>query len=189
MKCNVNMVERYAESEVEERVKIIMQNYPNFIPFIEGYEKTLVIIIAQEKEYRRKQMHADLGVRVQTSGVSDPTARQAIDNVMIMDAIRNGDIDGISKDLDEEMRSMHEMEIKTLQNMRQDYEIFRDTFHVLDPSMADVFERYLKCGRKTEKLAYDLDMKPETLRSQVCRSKKTLDMEFASRLQRKYKYA
>ena len=54
MKCNVNMVEKYAESEVEEIVKIIMQNYPNFIPFIEGYEKTLVIIIAQEKEYRRK---------------------------------------------------------------------------------------------------------------------------------------
>jgi len=46
----------------------------------------------------------------------------------------------------------------------------QSTFFYLDPDAADTFVKYLECGRKTEKLAYELDIKPET------HSKSTISM-------------
>ena len=57
---------------------------------------------------------------MQTSGISDPTAREAIDNIMIMDAIRSGDLKSIIRDLDEEVMQLHETEVRTLRNMKED---------------------------------------------------------------------
>ena len=44
----------------------------------------------------------DLGVRVQTSGTGDPTAKAAIENVMIMEAIQKGNLEGVTSELDEQ---------------------------------------------------------------------------------------
>ena len=41
----------------------------------------------QEQEYKHRAARGDLGVRVQTSGISDPTVRETIDNIMIMDML------------------------------------------------------------------------------------------------------
>ena len=51
---------------------------------MEGYEQSLSFIIKEEKAYARKSVMGDLGVRVQNSGTGDPTAKAAIENVMIM---------------------------------------------------------------------------------------------------------
>ena len=69
--------------------------------------------------------------------MSDPTAREAIDNIMIMDAIRAGDLSSIIRDLDEEVSKLHEAEVATLQNMKEDYSVLQSTFYYLDPDAAD----------------------------------------------------
>ena len=38
----------------------------------------------------------------------------------------------------------------------------------------DSFEKYLQCGRHTEKLAYELDIKPESLNMQMFVIKKVV---------------
>lgn len=50
-------------------------------------------------------------MRVQNSHISDPTAREAIDNMMIEQAIREGDLTEVIAELDEDIRRIHEMEI------------------------------------------------------------------------------
>ncbi|WP_303956989.1 hypothetical protein [[Clostridium] aminophilum] len=108
--------------------------------------------------------------------------------MMIMEAIRSGDLTSVIRDLDEEVTQIHEMEVRTLRNMKEDYLVLQSTFYYLDPDTADVFVKYLVCGRKTEKLAYDLDIKPEALKMQMCRTKKTLVEQTAGILNRKYQY-
>ena len=49
-------------------------------------------IIKEEKAYAGKSAMGDLGVRVQNSGTSAPTAKAAIENVMIMEAIQKGNL-------------------------------------------------------------------------------------------------
>ena len=49
----------------------------------------------------RKSVMRDIGVRVQTSGTGDPTAKAAIENVMIMEAIQKGNLESVTSELDE----------------------------------------------------------------------------------------
>lgn len=79
----------------------------NFIRMVEGFERNLSFIIKQEKEMKRRAAIGELGVRVQNSHISDPTAREAIDNMMIEQAIREGDLTEVIAELDEDIRRIH----------------------------------------------------------------------------------
>ena len=88
MREEANIVEQYADADTSGRIDILIKYYPNFLRLMEGYEQSLSYIIKLVKEYRHRAARGELGVWVQTSEISDPTAREAIDNIMIMDAIR-----------------------------------------------------------------------------------------------------
>lgn len=70
----------------------------------------------------------DIGVRVQTSGIGDPTAKAAIENVMIMEAIQKGNLESVTSELDEQVVMKYQKEVVTIQNMREDYQILRNQF-------------------------------------------------------------
>ena len=95
---------------------------------MEGYEQSLSFIIKEEKAYARKSVMGDLGVRVQTSGTSDPTAKEAIENIMIMEAIQKGNLESVTSELDEQVVIKYQKEVVTIQNMREDYQILRNQF-------------------------------------------------------------
>ena len=65
-------------------------------------------------------------------------------------------------------------EVATIQNMREDYQILRNQFFYQEPADVDSFEKYLQCGRHTEKLASELDIKPESLKMQMFVIKKVV---------------
>ena len=50
MKVEANIVKQYADSDVGERIELLIKHYPNFIRLVEGYEQSLSFIIKQEKE-------------------------------------------------------------------------------------------------------------------------------------------
>ena len=167
MSGGANIVEQYAGADVPARIELLIKYYPNFIRLVEGYEQSLSFIIKEEKAYARKSAMEDLGVRVQTSGTSDPTAKEAIENIMIMEAIQKGNLESVTSELDEQVVMKYQREVVTIQNMREDYQILRNQFFYLEPADVDSFEKYLQCGRHTEKLAYELDIKPEALKMQM----------------------
>ena len=167
MSGGANIVEQYAGADVPARIELLIKYYPNFIRLVEGYEQSLSFIIKEEKAYARKSVMGDLGVRVQTSGTSDPTAKEAIENIMIMEAIQKGNLESVTSELDEQVVMKYQREVVTIQNMREDYQILRNQFFYLEPADVDSFEKYLQCGRHTEKLAYELDIKPEALKMQM----------------------
>lgn len=109
MKDEANIVEKYADSDVGKRIEILIRYYPNFIRLVEGFEQSLSFIIKQEKEMKRRAAIGELGVWVQNSHISDPTAKEAIDNIMIMEAIKKGELESVISELDEDLRILHEI--------------------------------------------------------------------------------
>ena len=83
---------------------------------------------------KRRSSLGKLGVRVQTSNISDPTSREAIDNIMITQAIKSGELSAIISDLDADLISLHESEVRTIRNMKEDYSILQSTFFYIPSS-------------------------------------------------------
>ena len=128
MQDEANIVKQYEDANVSGRIEILIKYYPNFIRLVEGYEQSLSFIIKEEKAYARKSAMGDIGVRVQTSGTGDPTAKAAIENVMIMEAIQKGNLESVTSELDEQVVIKYQKEVVTIQNMREDYQILRNQF-------------------------------------------------------------
>jgi len=184
-----NLIRKYAASDILNRLDIIITYYPNFLQLIEGYEKSLSIIIREEKAYARKCDQGDVGVRVMVSRSDDPTANMAMDNISILQSIQDGNLSNIMSDDDSDVIGQYQWEVDTLHAMKDDYHILNNTISFLDPEEANVFTQYLVAGRKTEKLAYDMDIKPGALRMKISRSKKTVLDTAKELLNKKYHIA
>ena len=79
----IRIVDEYATSDIKGRIDIILENYPNFLEIMDGYEESLKFLIINERKAARRRNMGELGVRVQTSGISDKTANEAIERVML----------------------------------------------------------------------------------------------------------
>jgi len=55
-------------------------------------------VIRNERDYNRKRLLGDSGIRVQTSNIGDITAQTAVENVTIQQAIHDGDWYAATKD-------------------------------------------------------------------------------------------
>lgn len=84
-----NIVERYIRADIEKRDEIILDNYGMFNRILDGYEQSLSIVIRNERDYNRKRLLGDSGIRVQTSNIGDITAQTAVENVTIQQAIHD----------------------------------------------------------------------------------------------------
>ena len=87
---------------------------------IDSFEIGVIHLISSEKAYNRHSRHADLGVRIQSgNGYSDPTGNQAVENVMIKDAMKACDFSGdLLKDTD--ASEEHRRDILTIKMMREE---------------------------------------------------------------------
>ncbi|SEA28758.1 hypothetical protein SAMN05216349_108108 [Oribacterium sp. KHPX15] len=137
------LVESYGTGNAKERFDLIYENYSVFPQLVDCFEIGLFNTILNEKEYnRRAKNSADLGVRVQTSNKSDPTAKMAVERVMIREAIERCDTDGgILKDTDNPEK--HKKDIWTIAMMRREYEVF-DSF--LNALKGDEYQINLTCN-------------------------------------------
>ena len=108
------LVDRYGESNPHERFMLIYKNYEVFLNLVESYEAGLFNRILYEREYNlRAKKGEDLGIRIQTNRISDPTARQAIENLLIREVIEEEkDSGNILKDTDDPEK--HRRDIITL---------------------------------------------------------------------------
>ena len=125
-----SIVDKYRRADLDTRVDIILRNYARFNKLVDGYEKCLSIVIRNEREHKRRRENGELGVRVQTSNISDVTANTAVENVSIQEAIHEGDYNTALKGSEEYF--IHRAEIKTLLDMRDDYEIVCSQVESLD---------------------------------------------------------
>ena len=86
-----SIVKTYGNATMEKRVEIILDNYSNFDCMLDGFERSLYLVILTEREDKRNSEKSDLGVRVQTSNISDPTGNTGTNEAELKRAIHVGD--------------------------------------------------------------------------------------------------
>lgn len=170
MVTKVSIVEAYADASIEKKIEIILDNFNGFNSIIDGYEKCLSIQIRNEREYNRRKNNGDLGIRVQSSGISDTTARIAIENVTIQEAIKKGNYEEALKGVDDYAK--HKREIQTLINMRDDYVIVSSQINLLQGEDLKIFQQYLSKEMKITDIAIEENRGYDALQKRLKRSRK-----------------
>ena len=168
------LVDSYGTGNAKERFDLIYENYSVFPQLVDCFEIGLFNTILNEKEYnRRAKNSADLGVRVQTSNKSDPTAKMAVERVMIREAIERCDTDGgILKDTDNPEK--HKKDIWTIAMMRREYEVFDSFLNTLDGREYTIMTRHLNEKCTTAKIAEELKIADKTVSNQLSEIKCSL---------------
>ena len=132
----------------------MLNNYAVFPKIIRKAEKKIQYKIKSEKEYLRSHARGELGVRVQTSGTSDPTFNEASTNIMIEDAFNTGEVDkGLLKGIKD--ASVYEDDIRLVSVMRMDFELLEEIIEDLDESDSKIMKQYLLEGRLFKEIADD----------------------------------
>ena len=146
-----------------------------FLKLIESYETGLFNRILYEREYNLRAMNGeDIGIRVHTNRISDPTARKAIENLMIREAIEEANDSGnILKDTDDPEK--HKRDILTLRMMRREYEVFNTSLNALTGREYRITYRYIQKEQKLEEIADDENLAYQSIKNLIAATRKTLE--------------
>ena len=72
------IVTKYGDSTKERRLDMICKYYPCFLEIVDSFIEDMEDDIRNEQDYNRRASLGDLGVRVQTSGLSNRTQKEAV---------------------------------------------------------------------------------------------------------------
>lgn len=169
------LVDAYGKGDPRERFMLIYRNYEVFPQLIDCYELGLFNRILYEKEYnRRKKNGDDLGVRIQTSKKSDPTAKLAVEHVMIRDAIKECNFSGeLLKDTDNSEK--HRRDILTIHMMRREYEVFDNCLKTLPGREYRITYHYIHGDLDTAQLAEQEHKADQTIRNMLAKTRRVLE--------------
>ena len=160
----------YAESDNRKRIDIIFEHYDNFLDLADMFEERLFDDIRQEKAFNRREARGDLGIRVQTSGKSDPTCMEATGNLTLIQDIQEGNFDGALKGADEDMK--HDIQLQALQDMRTDYKDLNDALIILPAKERKEVRDLLTGERDLQQIADDSKNYYESAKSRVYRNRR-----------------
>ena len=115
---------------------------------------------------RHRQSAGDLGVRVQTGGMtSNPTARKAINNVITREALINCDFSGNVLD-GVDQAEVYIRDAYILRDMRKDYNLFNSQLGILGTEK-ETFTKYLLKEKTISDIAEDQGITYESARQQM----------------------
>ena len=173
MATEASIISRYILADFEERVCIMLDNYTTFEAQLEIELDGIEYRIKEERAYQRRSAKGDLGVRVQTSGISDPTYQEAVENIMIAEALKamdfNSDIFKDNEEVEAIKRDIYAMEI-----MQIDFRNMKKQLRVLKPLDRDTLLSVYDEEIELQILATKEGIDYESARSRENRAKKRL---------------
>ena len=130
MAARANIVETYAESNSEQRLSILIKHFSYWDGILDASIYNLVEEIMAEIARCRREAIGDLGVRVQTSRLSDPTTAQGDNEMLIKEAVVDCNFaGGILSDIDDPEPLI--IKACTIRDMRKDRSTFNAQFGYL----------------------------------------------------------
>ena len=141
----------YFLADSRGKIDIILSNYVTFQHQLSGIEKGIKLDIKVDQDFRFRKERGDLGVRVRTSGYSDPTAREAIRNVELDRAFDENDLEGELEKTSEP--DVFRGQIRMLHSMEEDINvktIYQKVWRVKSKIRMNAMEKFeRKYGRRT----------------------------------------
>ena len=185
METKANAIRVYEKESAAGKVDFICKNYSNFLGIIDSYTEGIRYMIEEEKAMSFRDSAGDVGIRVQKSGTSDPTARQAISNVITREAIvtcnfSGGVLDGV------ENPDRYIRDAVLLRQMRKHYELFNTQIRSLTKSEQKFFLNYLQYEKKLSDLADEEGIGYDSLCQKVNKTKKKVKVLMVAFLEGSY---
>lgn len=161
-----DILSSYKTADPNGRLEIVFDNYHIFPKVIRKMEKKTQYKIKAEREYMRSHSKGELGVRVQTSNLSDVTADEAIANVTIEEAFVTGVLDpGILKGVDN--ASSYEADIRIISIMKDDYELIEECVEDLEESDSQLMKGFLIQRKYIKELACEFNLSYDTVKRRI----------------------
>lgn len=177
----------YFLADSRGKIDIILSNYVTFQHQLSGIEKGIKLDIKVNQDFRFRKERGDLGVRVRTSGYSDPTAREAIRNVELDRAFDENDLEGELEKTSEP--DVFRGQIRMLHSMEEDFLIIQAVIEMLTLQDGNTLKDYFACQRNQiclQNVADDKDINVKTIYQKVWRVKSKIRMNAMEKFERKY---
>lgn len=122
--------------------------------------------IKAEREYIRSHARGELGVRVQTSNLSDTTADEAIANVTLEEAFTTGVVEeGMLRGIDN--ASEYEADIRIISIMKDDYELIEECVEDLDDEDCRLMKAFLVQRKFIKEMACEFNLSYDTIKRRI----------------------
>ena len=153
----------YRSLNAEERLNLMINNYSTFPKIIRKMEVKTRYRIKSEKEYMRSHLRGELGVRVQSSKLSDPTFEEASTNIMLDKAMETGEAEGgLLNGIENAER--YEADIRIISIMRMDYELLSEIVEDLDEDESCWMKDFLTKRKLLKEIASERGLSYETMK-------------------------
>ena len=156
----------YREADPLGRVEIVFANYHIFPKVIRKMEKKTQYKIKAEREHIRSHNRGELGVRVQTSNLSDTTADEATANVMLEECFKTGVVDS-STLRGIENAAEYEADIKIISIMKDDFELIEECVEDLDDDDCQLIKACLIQRKFIKEMACDFNLSYDTVKRRI----------------------
>ena len=153
----------YRSLNAEGRLDLMINNYSTFPKIIRKMEVKTRYRIKSEKEYMRSHLRGELGVRVQSSKLSDPTFEEASTNIMLDKAMETGEAEGgLLNGIENAER--YEADIRIISIMRMDYELLSEIVEDLDEDESCWMKDFLTKRKLLKEIASERGLSYETIK-------------------------
>ena len=153
----------YRSLNAEGRLNLMINNYSTFPKIIRKMEVKTRYRIKSEKEYMRSHSRGELGVRVQSSKLSDPTFEEASTNIMLDKAMETGEAEGgLLNGIENAER--YEADIRIISIMRMDYELLSEIVEDLDEDESCWMKDFLTKRKLLKEIASERGLSYETIK-------------------------
>ena len=179
----MDIIKEYQKMSAEERINIMLRNYQNFSNMIQIEEAKIKHDIKSEKEYLRSQARGKLGVRVQVSGLSNPTYEEVETNIMIDESIESGTADSnLLKGIEDS--SVYKERIHMLRIMRMDYILLETVVENMDREDSELIKLRLCEGLTVRQIAAEKSMGFEAVRARISRIRRQIREQIIDNIQK-----
>lgn len=157
MAARADIITTYAEADNTGKVKILVKHYSSWDGILKISTKNMIQDIMDEIRCNRMSRYGDLGVRVQTSGCSNPTEAIGNSEMAIEQAVESCDFSGgVFKDTDDE--EGYKLRACTIKRIREDLETFKDQILWLDIKERRILEDFLNEIKSVDDFAEEWEL-------------------------------
>lgn len=166
----------YMNADSSERFDIVIDNFSVFPKIIRKMKKKIEYKIKSEREYSRGRNKGSLGIRVQTSVLSNTTQDEAIANVTLEEAFDTGNIDtSILSGIDNVAE--YRDDIRTINVMKDDYELIQECIEDLEDSESKLLKGFLSEKKYYKELACEFGISYDSIRRKISKIKADIKEE------------
>ena len=179
----LGFVEEYGNSVSHKRIDIMLDYFQEFPTIIEGQRRILIFQIKDELNFLRQPHHVDCGTVRLSQELSDPTAKEAIENVMIEDALLNEtDISGLLCGMQFEEKKFFRRQFYILKKMQEEYLILQTQMLLLSNCEKKLFELYMESGHDYRKIANQQGIQMDSARRRIWEIRKKIRVKTADHM-------